>query len=84
MAFLDPSNSWLAILFSGLVSAVLAAVFTHWIERRKERVANCERTLVSKPHRNRSLDQCGKGQKRQYRLPRGGQSCVSTTWRHRG
>jgi hypothetical protein len=42
---IDPNHSWLAILLSGLFSALFAAFFTHWIENRKERRAASERML---------------------------------------
>lgn len=45
MDAIDPSHSWLAILLSGLLSALFAAFFTHWIETRKERRSARERML---------------------------------------
>jgi len=46
MAILNSVSTWLAILLSGLVSALLAAFFTHWIERRKEQIATFDRALA--------------------------------------
>ena len=36
---------WTGILFSGLISAIIASVLTHWIETRKEKKATRDRLL---------------------------------------